>query len=226
MRELSRTSGGGGGGGTVVATTIAVFEQHHHLNGVSNGNRFDDSTDSDGTTRKQRYYSLATAAAKNKTCLENAAPDNLNQQYKRRNGRVATQHNVDDDDEQFESAVKDFNLVAEDVENSLRRQQGRGGSNSSAVKTTTTTTTVASGGENGRYVLVGGCDGCEYYQGSNALYGCYAIIVKVLLGIDWWRVLLLRKCYGATGFCGCRVFCILILHICDCKRFHVNLFYF
>lgn len=129
MRELSRPNGVG----TVVATTVAVFEHHHHFKN-SNNNRFNDSTyDDDDETRKR------SLASKNNTCLENASLDNL-KQYKRRNGRVATQQYCD---EKFESAVKDFNLVAEDVENSLRRQQQR-----SAVKTVE----VSSGSENGRYV--------------------------------------------------------------------------
>lgn len=133
MRELSRCNDGG----TVVATTVAVFEHHRHFNHNNNNNinRFNDSTYADGDGTRKR-----SPAAKNNLCLENATPDNLNQ-YKRRNGRVATQHQYCD--EKFESAVKDFNLVAEDVENSLRRQQQR-----STVKTAE----VSSGSENGRYV--------------------------------------------------------------------------
>lgn len=133
MRELCRP----GGGTAVVAATVAVLEHHRHFNGSNNNgdnrDRFDDSlfVDTDGTRKR----SPADVAAKNSACLENAAPDNLNQ-FKRRNGRVAAQHYCD---EKFESAVKDFNLVAEDVENSLRRQK-------QAAKTAE----VSSGSENGR----------------------------------------------------------------------------
>lgn len=136
MRELYRPSGGT----TVVAASLTFLEHHRQLNGNNNNNnnRFDDSlfVDSDGT----RKHSPADVAAKNNACLENASPDSLNQ-YKRRNGRVATQQYCD---EKFESAVKDFNLVAEDVENSLRRQQQR--------STAETAEVSSSGSENGRYV--------------------------------------------------------------------------
>lgn len=130
MRELCGTNGVG----TVVATTVAVFEHHHRLfNGNSNNNNcFVEDGD------ETRKYS--PVIAKNNTCLENAAADKFNQ-YKRRNGRVTTQQYCD---EKFESAVKDFNLVAEDVENSLRRQQQQ-----------RKATEVSSDSENGRYVLVG-----------------------------------------------------------------------
>lgn len=155
MRELCRSYGGA----TVVAATVAVLEHHRQFN----NNRFDDSlfVDSDGITRKRPP---ADVAAKNNACLENAAPDNLNQ-YKRRNGRVATQQFCD---EKFESAVKDFNLVAEDVENSLRRQQQQRGGN-----TAKTAEVSSCGGENGRYVcrnsgdMVGICAGSTHHVRYN-----------------------------------------------------------
>lgn len=140
MRELTHPNGGGA---TVVATTVAIFEHHRNFNNNNNNlNRFNDSTYVDGDGTRKR----SPAAAKNNTCLENATADSHNQ-YKRRNGRVAT-HQQYYCDEKFESAVKDFNLVAEDVENSLRRQQQRG---------TVKTAEVSSGGENGRYVCEDQC---------------------------------------------------------------------
>lgn len=140
MREVCRTNGagGGGGGGTVVATTVAIFEHHRLLNG-NNINSFDDSiTYVDGDKTRKRS---PVTPKNNYMCLENAVLDNPNQ-YKRRNGRVATTQQYYCD-EKFESAVKDFNLVAEDVENSLRRQKQQ-----CSVKTAE----VSSGSENGRYV--------------------------------------------------------------------------
>lgn len=133
MRELCRS-----GGGTAVASTVAVLE--HFSTAAST------VLDGDGTTRKRG----SPVAAENSACLENA------RQYKRRNGRVATpQHSCCD--EKFESAVKDFNLVAEDVENSLRRRRRA-------------ETTLSSGSENGRYVLEWVVETCQCCCFEGAMY--------------------------------------------------------